>query len=307
MENEDFKLKASDSANYGFLLFGVVSIALGYWSAHTFLAFATPFFYVIAGAFGLSALISPLFLQYRETLLTAETLEITQGNLLKKKRTISIKEIQTPNVIYIENGQKKSDFLENLDLESNNTIKIDEFHFMLQGEKISFHAYSFEDWDYQEFIKKFKATYLSKLGKTTQNQPIKTENMDFAQKETTLDGAFVPDKDREDNQISNAIQKTVDYITEDNRLRSELLEAMNEAYLSIYEIFTLRVAREGDELRLQKDDVAFYYSKDEENYKFYLKRKYKTEVEAEEIQVGLKSMRKSFPNSSVPKPSTSKE
>lgn len=284
MENEIFRLKASDSANFGFLLFGSISMAIGYWFAHTFLSFTAPFLYMIAGSFGLAALLSPLFFQYRETILTATGLQTTQGRLSQKKQFINFKDIHKPNIVYLENGQKKTDFIEDINLEEKKNIKIEELNFIhAQGEKITFSMYSFDDALFIEFLKNFKVTYQISLGilpkevtSIAKSQSQKTDNEPVKNEET----------DTEDNQISGAIQKTASYLQEDEQLRKELLEAMNEAYSSVYEIFTLKVVREGDELRLPKPDVAFAYSKDEENYQFYLKEKYKAEVDTEEIQVG---------------------
>lgn len=284
MENEIFRLKASDSVNWGFCLFGTVSVALAYALAHTFLSFLAPFLYLIAGGFGASALLSPLFFQYRETVLTSTGIQTTQGILSQKKQYMDIKDIRKVTLVYLEKGQKKTDLVEDIDLAQKPDIKLEELQFFhaKKGETVTFHAYNFENDPFKEFINQFKIAYQVSLGTLPKEMmsiaktAMQNEENEQTNHETEVEG----------NQISPAIQKTEDYLQEDRQLLHELKDAMNEAYQSIYELHNLVIVREGDELRLHKPDVAFFYTKDESIYQFYLKDKYRAEVDAEEIQVG---------------------
>ena len=293
MQDELYTLKASDSVNWGFTLFGGISVTLGYWLAHGSSPTIGILFYLLAGVFGLSATLSPLFFQYRTTVLTSERLEVSQGTLSKKNISISIKDIKKINVVYIENGQKKAEFLEDLDFSKVKNIKIDEINFTCKGEKFSFHGYNYDNEPFNEFVETLKKQHQRAIGTTNKAKQPKLPKAQEEElvKEEILEGG---ERDEEGEQISGTIQKTRNYLNEDLHLRQELLEAMNEAYYSVYLSNILKVVREGDHWRLKKEDVAFYYTKDEINYQFYLKGNYK--AEAGEIEIAEKLIATSLHN-----------
>lgn len=284
---EIFVLKASDSVNWGFLLFGSIAAAIGYWLTDTILSFLCAPLFLITGSFGITALLSPLFFQYRQANLYANKLEIREGRLRNRKISVNIADIKKPEVVVIENGQKNTFSLEEIDLEANTAIKIDSLSFThIKDDRITFSAYNFDEPIFKEFVKSFKNIYQVYLGipiKKTKSQIQATEKN-------------IPIITEEEKQINNAMHRCESYLADDNQLLTELREAMNEAYSSAYRPHKLTVVREGDELRLQKKDVIFSYQTDEDNYCFYLKDDHQSLAGADEIAMAEKLIQTSQHN-----------
>jgi hypothetical protein len=291
MQDEVFILKASDSANWGFLIFGIIGAGLAYGLDHTFLDFLSPLLYMLAGGFATFSIASPVFWQKKRTLLFEDKMLIYKGLLFNNPKKIVWNELRAPKITFLEGKGKITKDLTEIDIEDNKEIKIEAINFVLsKGDSLTFNNYEFEDADFKEFVKQFKKLYQAYLGEP----PIPQKIVQNIGENTPKDNENQAIKS--DNQIDIAIQRCENYLKEDKLLINELKEAMNEAYSSIYQLHTLHIDREGDELRLQKNDVIFSYQINEDNYHFYLKENYKPSTEEAEIQTVEKLIKTSLYN-----------
>ncbi len=294
MEKEIFTLKGSNSANWGFLMFATVGGLLAYWLDHTFLTFLAPVLYILAGSFVSFAIFTPLFWQKIKTTLSADKMVINRGLLFRKPQTISWHDLRRTQITYLENKNKITKNIDEIDLENTKDISIEAITFVLaKGNAPTFSSYEFDEIPFKEFLKEFQRVYHTYLGKPLMPPPSE-KTIPKNQANNTENQA---DKaEQNDNHIDSAIQKCNIYLQEDQQLVKELKEAMNEAYSSIYQLHTLYIGREGDEMRLQKNDVVFSHQIDEENYHFYLKNNYKLHTEEAEIQTVEKLITTSLHN-----------
>jgi hypothetical protein len=274
-----FVLKASDDVNLGMGIFALVSLG----GVFLFRSWEWAFFEIIAqfltATFAATAIISPLFLQYREIVLYRDKIQITKGLVSKKVETIPLNQILNPKITKsVKNSGAKVHNLADVGGIENWDMENLEFSFDTQSSQtITLKAFNFKHHYLREFLKYFRQTYYGLLPQApTSSQPTSLEKP-INQAETNIDET--------ENNILQGIRQCEHYISEDEKLSREFYQAMYEAYISAYQTHTLQVDREGDELRLQKQDVLQYFSVGNYTYHYFLKDSYLPNATQEEKEV----------------------
>lgn len=275
-----FVLKASDDVNLGMGIFALVSLG----GVFLFRAWEWAFFEIIAqfltAIFTAIAIISPLFLQYREIVLYRDKIQITKGLVSKKVETIALSQILNPKIIKSvkNNGTEvhnlaDAEGIEQWDIDNNL-----EFSFDTQNSQtITLKAFNFKHHYLREFLKYFRQTYYGLLPESSISSQPTTLGKSAHQTATNIDET--------ENNILQGIRQCEHYISEDEKLSQEFYQAMYEAYTSVYQTHTLQVDREGDELRLQKQDVLQYFNVENDKYHYFLKDSYLPSATQEEKEV----------------------
>ncbi|SFF58869.1 YdbT family protein [Thermoflexibacter ruber] len=275
-----FVLKASDDVNLGMGIFALVSLG----GVFLFRSWEWAFFEIIAqfltAIFTATAIISPLFLQYREIALYRDKIQITKGLVSKKVETIPLKQIRNPKITKsVKNSGTEvhnladAGGIENWNIDNNLEFSFNTEH----SQTITLKAYNFKHDYLRDFLKYFRQTYYGLVSETsTSSQPTPLENP-INQPEAKIDET--------ENDILQGIRQCEYYISEDEKLSQEFYQAMYEAYISVYQTYTLQVDREGDELRLQKQDVLQYFSVGNYRYHYFLKDDYLANATQEEKEV----------------------
>ncbi|GAB4120429.1 MAG: hypothetical protein OHK0057_10470 [Thermoflexibacter sp.] len=274
-----FILKASDDVNLGMGIFALVSLG----GVFLFRSWEWAFFEIIAqfltAVFTATAIISPLFLQYREIALYRDKIQITKGLVSKKVETIPLKQILNPKITKsVKNSGTKVHNLADVEGIENWDMENLEFSFDTQSSQtITLKAFNFKHHYLRDFLKNFRQTYYGLTSETSiSSQPTSLEKH-LNQPEVKIDET--------ENDILQGIRQCEYYISEDEKLSQEFYQAMYEAYISVYQTHTLQVDREGDELRLQKQDVLQYFSMGNYKYHYFLKKDYLVNATQEEKEV----------------------
>jgi len=274
-----FVLKASDDVNWGMGIFALVSLG----GVFLFRNWEWAFFEIIAqfltAIFAATAIISPLFLQYREIALYHDKIQITKGLLSKKIETIALSQILNPKIIKsVKNSDVKVHHLADAGGVENWDMDNLEFSFDTQSSQtVTLKSFNFKDHHLREFLKCFRQTYYVLASEASSPPPSTPMEKPNNQTEAKIDET--------ENNILQGIRQCEHYISEDEKLSQEFYQAMYEAYTSVYQTHTLQVDRAGDELRLQKPDVLQYFSIGNYQYHYFLKDQYLPNASREEKEV----------------------